>query len=151
MNQKGLAPIIIVLLIALGIGGYLLYQKQKPVLVSQLSPSPIASVFTLSEGCAFTYRDLQEALKNPLQVCYLDLSRQNLTELPEEILRFINLRSLYLNFNKITTLPEEIRNLKNLTLIDLTGNPITNNEVEKIRKLLPDADIVVIKPMNLPR
>lgn len=35
-KQKGLAPILIVLLIALGIGGYLIYQKQaKPVAVPQ--------------------------------------------------------------------------------------------------------------------
>ncbi|MBI4035541.1 hypothetical protein HY383_01205 [Candidatus Daviesbacteria bacterium] len=36
MFQKGLAPILIVFLIALVIGGYLIYQKQtKPILVSQ--------------------------------------------------------------------------------------------------------------------
>ena len=28
MNQKGLAPIVIVILVAIGIGGYLLYQNQ---------------------------------------------------------------------------------------------------------------------------
>ena len=44
MKQKGLAPILIVLLIAVGIGGYLLYQKQlKPVSVPQPSPSPVVS------------------------------------------------------------------------------------------------------------
>lgn len=44
MKQKGLAPILIVLLIALAVGGYLLYQKQtKPVSISQSSPTPIAS------------------------------------------------------------------------------------------------------------
>ncbi|MBI2085865.1 hypothetical protein HYT74_00830, partial [Candidatus Daviesbacteria bacterium] len=36
MKQKGLAPILIVLLIALAVSGYLIYQKQtKPVSVSQ--------------------------------------------------------------------------------------------------------------------
>ncbi|MBI2085838.1 hypothetical protein HYT74_00695 [Candidatus Daviesbacteria bacterium] len=45
MKQKGLAPILIVLLIALGIGGYLTYQKQiKPVAapqqVTQSIPTP---------------------------------------------------------------------------------------------------------------
>lgn len=44
MKQKGLAPILIVLLIALALGGYLIYQKQpKPISISQPSPSPVAS------------------------------------------------------------------------------------------------------------
>jgi hypothetical protein len=36
MNQKGLAPILIVILIALGIGGYILYQKQYQSLSQQV-------------------------------------------------------------------------------------------------------------------
>lgn len=46
-KQKGLAPVLIVILIALIVGGYLLYQKQtKPVVfqpVAQPSPSPVIS------------------------------------------------------------------------------------------------------------
>lgn len=43
-KQKGLAPILIIILIALAVGGYLFIQKQpKPVSTSQPSPSPIAS------------------------------------------------------------------------------------------------------------
>lgn len=44
MKQKGFAPILIVLLVALGIGGYLIYQKQaKPIPVPQPSPSPVTT------------------------------------------------------------------------------------------------------------
>lgn len=43
-KQKGLAPILVVLLIVLAVGGYLLYQKQfKPAFTPQSPPSPIAS------------------------------------------------------------------------------------------------------------
>lgn len=43
-RQKGIAPILIIILIAVAVGGYLLYQKQlKSVSVSQSSPSPVAS------------------------------------------------------------------------------------------------------------
>lgn len=43
-KQKGLVPILIVLLIALGIGGFLIYQKQnKTVSISQPSPSPVSN------------------------------------------------------------------------------------------------------------
>lgn len=153
MSQKGLAPILIVVLIAvLAVGGYLVYQQQfKPVPVSQPSPSPAASNFVLSEGCANSYRNLQEALKNPSQVCDLDLSQQNLTELPKEVLQFSNLRSLYLNFNKLTHLSSDLTKLKNLQLIDLTGNPISAEEVNRIRSLLPKTNILHIQPMNLPK
>ncbi|MBI4035544.1 hypothetical protein HY383_01220 [Candidatus Daviesbacteria bacterium] len=41
-QQKGLAPILIVLLIALGIGGYLIYQKQAKPVVPQPVTSPAA-------------------------------------------------------------------------------------------------------------
>lgn len=44
MSQKGLAPILIIILIALAAGGYLIYQKQtKLVNVSQPSPPSVAS------------------------------------------------------------------------------------------------------------
>ncbi len=40
-SQKGLTPLLIILLIALAVGGYLLYQNQtKPVSISQPSPTP---------------------------------------------------------------------------------------------------------------
>lgn len=107
----------------------------------------------ITDVCAnkTTYKSLEEALKEPNKVCYLDLSRKNLAELPKEVLQFENLKDLYLNFNKLTTLSEDIKNLKNLTSIDLTGNPITIEETNRIRSLLPKIDILNIQPMNLPQ
>lgn len=49
MKQKGLAPIIIVVLIALGIGGYLIYQNQgKITSQSVVQPSPTSQETTTS-------------------------------------------------------------------------------------------------------
>ncbi|MBI2315366.1 hypothetical protein HYU93_04925 [Candidatus Daviesbacteria bacterium] len=46
-KQKGLAPLLIVLLIALAVGEYLITKQTKPVIVSQSvtrsSPSPVSS------------------------------------------------------------------------------------------------------------
>lgn len=55
-KQKGLAPILIVLLIALGIGGYLIYQKQvTPVTIpQQITQSIPTSVPVSAEGIKFT-------------------------------------------------------------------------------------------------
>lgn len=56
-KQKGLAPILIILLIALGIGGYLIYQKQtKPVAVPQQTsePTPVSASNSKSTNSAET-------------------------------------------------------------------------------------------------
>lgn len=56
-KQKGLAPILIVILIALAIGGYLIYQKQtKPVSVSQpvTQSSPSSAVSPVPNGTGET-------------------------------------------------------------------------------------------------
>lgn len=158
VKQKGLAPLVIIILIALALGGYLLYQKQfKPAVIPQSSPIPTTNVpqpisNSVNQICSEnkTYRSLEDALKEPNYVCYLDLSKKGLTELPPEVLQFPKLKSLYLNFNKIVTLPDEIVKLQDLTSIDLTGNPISFEEIQRLRKLLPKASIGKIEPMNPP-
>lgn len=53
MSQKGLAPILIIILIALGIGGYLIYQKQsKSAVVFQPSSNPVASPLASNQNQA---------------------------------------------------------------------------------------------------
>nr|WP_242039802.1 COR domain-containing protein [Anabaena sphaerica] len=55
----------------------------------------------------------------------LDLSRKNLTEIPEAIAKLTNLTQLYLNNNQITEIPEAIAKLTNLTQLVLYNNQIT--------------------------
>ncbi|MEH1819016.1 MAG: leucine-rich repeat domain-containing protein [Nostoc sp.] len=55
----------------------------------------------------------------------LDLSRQELTELPEAIANLTNLTQLILYNNQITQIPEAIAKLTNLTQLSLSGNQIT--------------------------
>lgn len=138
MKQAGFIPIlIIILLAAAAVGGYLIYQQ------TTNKSTDICSNLK-------TYRSLAAALKEPNKVCYLDLSNNNLTELPPQVVQFNNLKSLYLNYNQLKTLPENIKSLKQLKAIDLTGNPIPMEEVEKIRIWLPNATVHFIIPMDLP-
>lgn len=51
VKQKGLAPLVIIILIALAVGGVLLYQKQfKPTPVLQSSPNPVATPASIGTG-----------------------------------------------------------------------------------------------------
>jgi Leucine-rich repeat (LRR) protein len=55
----------------------------------------------------------------------LDLSYNQITEIPESIAQLTNLTSLGLSYNQITEIPESIAQLTNLTLLDLSYNQIT--------------------------
>jgi len=56
----------------------------------------------------------------------LDYSNQDLSEIPDEVFQFKNLRKLYLAGNAITSLPQRIANLDQLELLDLSNNKITD-------------------------
>ncbi len=59
------------------------------------------------------------------QLKKLDLSRNGLTTLPEEIASLQQLTTLDLSYNQLTTLPEEIASLQQLTTLNLNRNPLT--------------------------
>jgi Leucine-rich repeat (LRR) protein len=64
------------------------------------------------------FRSLEEALQTPLKVYKLDLSR-----------------------NQLKTLPEEMAEMKNLQYLYLGENPISDEEEENIKELLPECHI----------
>ncbi|MBL8168409.1 MAG: leucine-rich repeat domain-containing protein [Acidobacteria bacterium] len=70
----------------------------------------------------------------------LDLSNNQLTSLPPEIIKLTNLTSLDLSNNQLTSLPPEITELSNLTSLDLGGNrlmsvPTKVTELTNLRHL----------------
>lgn len=112
------------------------------------------------------FNDLDEARANPDKVLYLDLSLQKIKDFPREILSFKNLKRLYLPYNYWPSIPEEINALSKLEVLDLSGNYYLNRlpnnlkeltllkeliikdhrlnagELERIRELLPDCEII---------
>ncbi len=67
---------------------------------------------------------LAEALKNPTKVYKLNLSRQQLKEIPKEVYQLVNLQRIDLSYNNISEISKEIGLLKNLQSLDLTKNQI---------------------------
>lgn len=87
------------------------------------------------------YYSLDKALKNPNQVYVLNLTKNKLTEFPNEILKFKNLNILYLNKNKLKSIPDSIGTLIHLQKLDLGKNkletfPLGIVELVEMKKLI---------------
>ncbi|AKB37101.1 Leucine-rich repeat containing protein [Methanosarcina siciliae C2J] len=78
---------------------------------------------------------IREAFEKNLTV--LNLSENQLTQLPSEIGELVNLKTLDLSFNELTQLPPEITELKNLTTLDLSRNQLTQlpPEITELKNL----------------
>lgn len=84
---------------------------------------------------------LPDSIGNLTNLKELHLNNNQLTSLPESIGKLTNLEKLVLHNNKLKTLPNSIGNLKKLERLDLVGNPISDEEVERIKKLFPNTEI----------
>lgn len=71
-----------------------------------------------------TFKSLAAASVEPDSVFKLDLSRQKLKEIPEEIRKFKSLQFLNLSRNRLREVPSWIGELKNLQRIDLSNNKL---------------------------
>lgn len=71
----------------------------------------------------------------------LDLSNNRLEKLPYSFYRMKRLEHLNLSKNKFTELPRNIHRLKKLKTLNLAGNPIGDDEIERLRNILPHVQI----------
>lgn len=72
----------------------------------------------------------------------LNLSNNQFTGIPAEVGRLSQLEILDVSNNKITGLPLEIGNLKNLKTLNLKGNNFSVQDLDQIRKNIPNATII---------
>lgn len=74
----------------------------------------------------------------------LDASNNEMTGVPAEVGQLTNLEVLNLSNNKLTGLPYELGNLKNLNTLNLSGNDYSTQDLEIIKKGLPqDVEIIL--------
>ncbi len=73
---------------------------------------------------AKVYHSLEEALVSPRQVYRLDLSRERMKEIPDELFLCVNLNELILDKNKIVVIPDKISTLRHLQKLSMESNKI---------------------------
>lgn len=71
----------------------------------------------------------------------LIIENNPLKHIPFEIYKAGKLRFISLRGNNIEKLPDSISELHYLTLLDLRGNPVSQDEIEKLKILLPGCEI----------
>ncbi len=71
----------------------------------------------------------------------LIIENNPLESIPFTIYKAQKLRILSLRGNKISRLPDSISQLEHLSILDLSGNPVSQQEIEKLKILLPGCEI----------
>lgn len=92
------------------------------------------------DGNEFT-EDIMPIIVKLKELTDLDLSANKISSIPAEIGSLDALEDLDLSENPITSLPPEIKNLKKLESLYLYQTKISDQDIEKLKKLLPDCDV----------
>ena len=77
---------------------------------------------------------------NSLEILVLSVNKIEI--IPKEITKLKKLRILDLERNNIKRLPISISQMSNLERLVLVGNPIKKSKIEKLRKKLPNCEVV---------
>jgi Leucine-rich repeat (LRR) protein len=84
---------------------------------------------------------IPDAIGNLTNLQKLSLRDNKITTIPDAIGRLTNLQFLYLDNNQITEIPDAIDSLTELLKLDLSNNQLTQEVKDRIRQLLPNAQI----------
>lgn len=113
--------------------------------LTKIEPSFFASHASITE-LNLSNNSIGGALPSQIQklqnLRVLNASHNLMTGVPAEIGQLNNLEILDLSYNKLTGLPNELGNLKNLKTLNLAGNAYSVQDLEGIRKSIPQATII---------
>jgi hypothetical protein len=77
----------------------------------------------VAKGCQLA--SLPQGLVRPMNLSHLDLSQNQLVEIPELLRLASRLQTLTLRDNRLQQLPDWLPRLQDLTMLDVTGNALT--------------------------
>jgi Leucine-rich repeat (LRR) protein len=84
---------------------------------------------------------LPKGLEKMTSLEVLVIENNPLSRLPFSIYQLRNLRILSLRGTRVDRLPDSISQLENLTILDLRGTLVNQEEIEKLKALLPGCEI----------
>ena len=96
----------------------------------------------LARNPNLNYKEVLAGLSKIPALTELDLSENELTEMPEELGGLTNIEEINLSMNKLEKLPASIANLKQLKKLTIFNNKISQEEQAKIKALLPNCSIL---------
>lgn len=107
-------------------------------------PEEIGALQNLEE-LLLTYNLLEELPSNfselqGLRTLYLD--RNELNEFPEQVLALKNLETIDISYTQIRDLPEQIATMPNLNVIYARGTSISSEQIDNIRAINSNIDIL---------
>ena len=86
---------------------------------------------------------IQAEIRNLKNLKILRAGNNQMTGVPAEIGQLQNLEVLDLSNNKLTGLPNELANLKNLKTLNLSGNQYSTQDLDFIRRALPNVNYIL--------
>lgn len=117
------------------------------ILDSSMTVIP-ADIFTMKNLISLTVADgrvtsLPPAIGQLTKLKYLYLDGNRIAALPAEITTLKNLEVLMLDSNPIMMFPAQFSKLKNLKELDLVSTKVTKEELEKLKKTMPQTKVVL--------
>lgn len=81
---------------------------------------------------------------------WLNLSQNNFEEFPVGLYDSLTLEMLDLSHNYLRQLPDDIAVIETLQQLILTGNPLPLEEVKRVKKLLPQTEVIFVQKVTIP-
>jgi Leucine-rich repeat (LRR) protein len=103
-------------------------RKQFALILILWSSLGFTSVVNAQDVKVYEWNDVQSA--NPDTIYAISFEKNKLTELPEDLSRFINLKELDLSKNKLSDLPSFIGGFDSLEILSLERNKFTKLPIE---------------------
>lgn len=109
----------------------------------EVFPAEICDLTSLNQLTVngHTFTSLPDNIGQLNNLTVLKLANNKLTAIPSSIGDLSNLKTLNLKNNNITSLPETLGQCKNLKKLILTGNSVPQEDIDKIKKMLPKLKI----------